>query len=202
MEPKTLPGFRDFLPENFKKADKIAVFIDAANLQKSVLKLGRKISYRFLKNSLKAIGELIYIGYFTVSPETEAQKDFIKSLQRFGYDTNVKPLKLIKTIEGKIVRKANFDVEIAVEAMDKNREYDTIILFSGDSDFNYLIKKLKFKGKKAVVISTRYRVAHELVRSADIYLDLKDLNDLEFWQQKSPAFSQGDKNNLSTAKKV
>jgi len=56
---------------------RIAVFIDAANLQKSAQKLGWQVHYRRLQKILNQIGKLTYLGYYTVKPETESQKMFI-----------------------------------------------------------------------------------------------------------------------------
>ena len=44
-------------------------------------------------------------------------------------------------------RKANFDVEIAVDSTFLLNSFDTLILFSGDCDFEYLIKFLRGLGK-------------------------------------------------------
>jgi uncharacterized LabA/DUF88 family protein len=56
--------------------------------------------------------------------------------------------------------------------------YETLVLFSGDSDFDYLIKTLKKKGKRVIVISTKYHIAKELIISSDKYIDLKKLKSL------------------------
>ena len=54
-------------------------------------------------------------------------------------------------------------------------EFKTLVLFSGDSDFDYLIKILKSRGKRVVVISTKYHISKELIESGDKYIDLKKL---------------------------
>jgi len=57
-------------------------------------------------------------------------------------------------------------------------KFDTLVLFSGDSDFNYLIKKLRLKGKQVVVISTKHHISRELIESSNKYIDLKKLREL------------------------
>jgi len=95
------------------------------------------------------------------------------SLKRKGYKLVTKPLKTITNKDdGSSYRKANFDIEITFDARDMAHIYDTLVLFSGDSDFNYLIQKLKGMGKKVVVFSTRYHVAKELVNSCTHYYDI------------------------------
>ena len=78
--------------------------------------------------------------------------------------------------------------------MEMQHKFDTLVLFSGDSDFDYLLKKLKVKGKTLVVISTKYHISKELIESSDKYIDLKKLKELikrEVKQPKSPSFATG-----------
>lgn len=89
-----------------------------------------------------------------------------------------KPLKIIKAKkDGVHLRKANFDVEIAVEIIKRINNFDTFILFSGVSDFHYLVKELKKNNKKIIIASLKYHVSKELVESADYYLDLRRVKD-------------------------
>jgi uncharacterized LabA/DUF88 family protein len=64
---------------------------------------------------------------------------------------------------------------------------DKIILFSGDSDFNYLVKKLKDLGKYIVVYSSRKMLSWELKLNANQYIFLEDIkNKIERIGQKKP----------------
>ena len=58
-----------------------------------------------------------------------------------------------------------------VELADK---YDTAVLMSGDSDFVTPLDKIKQKGKRVIVMSTRGRVAKELLERAK-YIDIRKL---------------------------
>lgn len=150
---------------------KIAVFIDAANLELSAKDRGWKVDYKKLYKWLQALGKITYIGFFTVRFENRKHDNFLVFLKKTGYKLVTKPLKLIKDKKKGHLRKANFDVEIAVEAMERIEDFDTLILFSGDSDFDYLLKEVKAKGKKTVVISMKYHVAKELIKRTDEYID-------------------------------
>ena len=152
---------------------KTAVFIDAANIELSAKDLKFKVDYKKLSDWLKKQVNLEYIGFYTVRFDTKEHDAFLTFLKRTGYKLITKPIKLIKDRRsGGHLRKANFDVEIAVDAMKQLDRLDACIIFSGDSDFNYLIKELKKMGKKVVVASLKYHVSRELVESADFYLDL------------------------------
>jgi len=157
---------------------KVAVFIDAANLSKSVESAGFKINYRKLRRYFQKECSLTYIGFYTVAFSKKAHQEFLKALKAKQYIVITKPLKVIWDHKhSKEVHKANFDVEIAVDAMDKLEEFNTFILFSGDSDFDYLIRRLKEKGKRTLVFSTRFHVAKELIGSCDKYFDVLKLKD-------------------------
>lgn len=163
---------------------KTAIFIDAANLSKSIEIGGFKINYRKFRRYFQKECNLVYIGFYTVAFSKKAHQEFLRALKAKRYTVITKPLKVIwDHKKSKEVRKANFDVEIAVDAMDKQDEFDTFILFSGDSDFDYLIRRLKEKGKRTLIFSTRFHVAKELIGSCDKYFDVLKLKD-EFLVKK------------------
>ena len=89
-------------------------------------------------------------------------------------------------------RKANFDVEIALDAREFVNSYDTLVLFSGDSDFDYLVKMLRERGKRVIVVSSRHHISKELIKSCNKYIDLKKLKlHIERVDKKSPSFATG-----------
>ena len=71
-------------------------------------------------------------------------------------------------------RKANFDVEISVDAVANLNQFKTMILFSGDSDFVYLLNFLKENGKRVILFSRKGHVAKELFSAIDCYFDIVD----------------------------
>lgn len=70
--------------------------------------------------------------------------------------------------------KGNLDIELALEMFELAPKYDTAVLFSGDSDFSAPIDRIKEKGKRIVVVSTRGHVARELLERAK-FVDLRKL---------------------------
>lgn len=109
--------------------------------------------------------------------------------ERCGFIKNTKPIQFIRHYvgsavikrDGKITKKdstgtyveipkSNFDVEISVDAVRLLGEYDTFCLFSGDSDFSYLVRFLKRNGKKFIVIASG-QVFHTLREVADLYIN-------------------------------
>jgi uncharacterized protein (TIGR00288 family) len=71
-----------------------------------------------------------------------------------------------------VLKKGNMDVELTIDAIEQAGEYDIMILFSGDSDFQPLIKNLRRRGKKVYVFSSKRSVSRELRTCADGYTDI------------------------------
>jgi len=155
---------------------KIAVFIDAANLESSVKSLGWWIDYVKLRDIFPK-EDLVEIRDYCVRHNTDNQDQFFAFLKINGFTLITKLLKVIKDndIDRGDIRKANFDVEIAVDAMEMQESFDTFVLFSGDSDFDYLLRKLRNSGKIVIVVSVKNHISKELIDSSDKYIDLKKL---------------------------
>jgi uncharacterized LabA/DUF88 family protein len=178
---------------------KVAVFIDAANLEHSVADLGSfpprlkripkgyvwraypkgywKVDYKKLLKFFKSKTNFSEAIFYSARFNTKSHDNFLTFLKSVGFKLVTKEIKRIKTWEGEH-RKANFDVEISVDATYKIGGFTTFVLFSGDSDFAYLISFLKKEGKKVVVISQRGHASNELITKADKYVDLFKLKDI------------------------
>lgn len=156
---------------------KVYVFIDAANLENSVKSLGWWVDYRKLYDYFRKETDLVGIRHYCPRLRDERQDKFFTVLKHIGIKLITKPLKVI-TLADRLkgdIRKANFDVEIALDARELISNYDTLVLFSGDSDFDYLIRFLRQNGKRVIVVSSKYHIAKELIASCNKYIDLKKL---------------------------
>ncbi len=154
---------------------RVLVLIDAANLNKGAEDLGFKVSYRPLANFFRAETRLYRIVYYSVESQSGSHANIFRLLTYYGYWIVSKPVKVISD-RGSTYRKANFDVEITLDAMDWLTNYDTLVLFSGDSDFHALVKRLQSKGKAVVVCSLRGHISKELIASANHYRDVTQLS--------------------------
>jgi len=157
---------------------KVYVFIDGENLFYTQHDLGWRISYEKLMAYFKQeCGQdtkcFIYKG---VDEHNMRQRKFLDMLDINGYIVRTKIVKKIRKPSGKSIWKANLDVELALEATELENKYNTFVLMSGDSDFAILLDKLKHLGKQVIVMSTRGRVARELLQRAK-YIDLRKLRD-------------------------
>lgn len=151
---------------------KVAVFIDAANMFYSQRTLKWHIDYKklisYLKNNVNLVGIFYYTGLIG---SLEKQQSFLKKLIYLGYTVTSKEVKFIKIPGASDIPKGNLDVELSIDAYRMKNTFDTIILFSGDSDFAYLLDVLKQEGKNVIVVSMRGHVSKELLERAK-YIDL------------------------------
>jgi len=178
IKTQKLAGFRDFLPKRLKKAGKVAVFIDAANILYSQQSLDWKVDYKKLIAMFKQDLDLIFIGfYYGKVSENKGQERFFSMLKDRGYTLRTKPVKYIKTPKG-VILKGNLDIELAFDILTLKDKFDTCILLSGDSDFEIIVKYLRSAKKKVIVVSTKKHVSIELIKNCDKYVNLKKLRSL------------------------
>jgi len=144
-----------------------AVFIDAANIFYSEQTLGWRIDYERLADYLRKELSLTGLYYYTgIIEKNEKQRAFLHKLESFGYAVTAKEVKFIRLHSGSFTSKGSLDVELALDAYMRHDQYDSLVLFSGDSDFAYLLDVLKKKGKRVVVVSTRGHISKELISRA------------------------------------
>ena len=158
-----------------------AVFIDGANLFYTQRHLGWQIDFSRLMALFMSAYASVQAKYYVPAsePVSEENAAFTRVLTAHGYRITSKPVKKIVNKEtGVIVMKGNLDVELVVDALIDVDQYDTIILFSGDSDFLPLIRALKAKGKEVIVYSTQGLSARELLAEPGIvYGDISVLKE-------------------------
>lgn len=153
---------------------KVLVCIDTANLECSLKDLQWHMDYQKLYEYFSKTANLYEIRFYCVHLYSENQNNFFTILKRIGFKLITKKLKIIFNGKNNI-RKANFDVEITYDALELRKKYDDLVLFSGDSDFEYLIKKLIGYKKSTIVVSTSHHISKELIYCCKKYIDLKKL---------------------------
>lgn len=167
----------------FHPAEKLAVFIDGANLYATAKTLGFDIDYKKLLLKFSTNYYLIRAYYYTAVAENEEYssiRPLIDWLDYNGYTIVTKPIKEFYDSMGRRKVKGSMDIELAIDAMAMADHIDHMVLFSGDGDFKRLVEAMQRKGKKVTVISTITTqppmVADELRRQADQFVDLADLS--------------------------
>lgn len=167
---------------HFYSSERIALFIDGANLYATAKSLGFDIDYKRLLAFFRNKGQLVRALYYTALAEEQEYssiRPLIDWLDYNGFTMVTKPTKEFTDSTGRRKVKGNMDIELAVDAMRLSDALDHIVLFSGDGDFRSLVSALQQKGKRVSIISTLQTqppmVADELRRQADQFIDLADL---------------------------
>ncbi len=159
------------------------IFIDASNIYHSFKELAWKIDFSKLLNYFKAQTQFGKIYFYTAyDPNHAKQRRFLDFLEIIGYSVRTKKVKFIKdlTLEEGGFHKGNLDVELTIDAVHNRDDFQSFILFSGDSDFEALLKYMRVFRKNCIVVSTKDHVSVELLRQAK-FVDIKKLKtELEF----------------------
>ncbi len=166
----------------FHPQDRVAVFIDGANLYQAARALGFDIDYKRLLAALSADCRFVRAYYYTAlldEQEYSPIRPLVDWLDYNGYTMVTKPLKEFTQPTGRRKLKGNMDVEITVDIMEVSRSVDHVVLLSGDGDFRRLVEAVQRRGVRVTVISTIRTqppmIADELRRQADTFVDLVDL---------------------------
>lgn len=167
---------------HFYEAERVALFIDGANLRATTRSLGFDIDFKRLLALFAQRSILVRALYYTAmldDQEFSSIRPLVDWLTYNGFAVVTKPFKAFTDVEGRRKLKGNMDVELAVDAMRLAPQLDHVVLFSGDGDFRSLVAALQEKGKRVSVVSSLatnpIMIADELRRQADQFIDLADL---------------------------
>ncbi len=204
------------LPKKLKKAKKVRVMIDYANLKASGFAMNKHTDLQILFDYLTSLEYVSKVSiYYGTDPRNPKSYKFINWLRRTGYDVSTKDVKYIKIdikelvskgrnkkllekLDGDVVEKflqsiesvekteaylespkCNLDIEIALDIFQSFETYDGYILFSGDGDFESIVKLARAEGKYIIVVALRKFLAGELIKNCDLFVNLKAFLSLE-----------------------
>jgi len=170
----------------FYPTDRLALFVDGANLYSQAKALGFDIDYKKLLDEFRKRGVLIRAYYYTALVENGDDFSPIRPLVDWldynGFAVVTKPAKEYTDATGRKRWRGDMDVEIAVGMMELAGKADHIVLFSGDGDFRAVVEAVQRKGVRVTVVSTvksqPSMCSDDLRRQCDNFVDLADLGDI------------------------
>ena len=182
----------------FYAQERLALFIDGANLHASAKALGFDIDYKKLLTEFSKKGVLVRAYYYTAlleDREFSPLRPLVDWLDYNGYTLVTKPAREFTDAQGRRRIKGNMDIEIAIDMMELSATVDHIVLFSGDGDFRRLVEAVQRKGRRVSVVSTLRTqpamVADDLRRQADHFIDLAELQPLIARESAPPRQNHG-----------
>jgi uncharacterized LabA/DUF88 family protein len=146
---------------------KIAVFVDVQNIYYTTRQAyGRQFNYRELWQRISSAGEIISATAYATHRGDDKQLKFQDALKHIGFSVKLKPY--IQRSDGSA--KGDWDVGITLDVLEAAKDVDTIVLLSGDGDFDLLLEKIK---KDYAVSAEVYGVpaltASSLVAAASVW---------------------------------
>jgi uncharacterized LabA/DUF88 family protein len=151
---------------------KIAVFADVQNIYYTTRdKFGRPFNYRKLLETLSEQGELVVANAYAIDRGDGGQMRFQSALAQMGFKVKLKPY--IQRSDGSA--KGDWDVGIAIDVMEAAPDVDTVVLLSGDGDFDLLLDKIRERyDVETIVYSVVGLTAQSLIRAASQHVPIDE----------------------------
>ena len=146
---------------------KIAVFVDVQNIYYTTRDTyGRQFNYREFWKRLSTQGEIVIANAYAIHRGDDKQQKFQDALKHIGFTVKLKPY--IQRSDGSA--KGDWDVGITIDVMDTAKDVDTVVLLSGDGDFDMLLEKVNSDyGVNTEVYGVPALTANSLINAASIY---------------------------------
>jgi|AP82_1055514.scaffolds.fasta_scaffold40697_2 uncharacterized LabA/DUF88 family protein len=151
---------------------RIAVFADVQNIYYTTRQaFGRQFNYRALWEQLCSQGEVVSAMAYATHRGDDGQTKFQDALKHIGFTVKLKPY--IQRSDGS--SKGDWDVGIAVDVMTLAPQVDTVVLLSGDGDFDVLLERINVDpGVRTEVYGVASLTARSLIDSASEYHPIGD----------------------------
>ncbi len=149
----------------------MGIFIDIQNLYHSSKNLFQaRVNYKELMKELVAGRRLIRsIGYVVKTESTVGESSFFDALEKSGIELRMKDIQIFPGG----MKKADWDVGMAVDAVRMADSLDVIVLVTGDGDFVPLVDYLKWGLGKGVEVAAFGRSSSgRLKEAAEEFIDL------------------------------
>ena len=149
------------------KLKKIAIFVDVQNIYYTTRQTyARQFNYRKLWQRVSTEGDIIAATAYAIDRGDDQQLKFQDALRHIGFTVKLKPY--IQRSDGSA--KGDWDVGITIDVMETAKNVDTVVLLSGDGDFDMLLEKIR---QDYAVTTEVYGVpaltANSLIDAASIY---------------------------------
>lgn len=152
------------------KAQRVAVLIDVQNMYHSAKNLyGAKVNFAQVLKAAVSGRTLIRAIAYVVRTETGEEKAFFEALERIGIEVKMKDLQVFPGG----LKKGDWDVGMAVDAIKFSGFLDAIVLVTGDGDFVPLLEYIKYARPSGVeVVAFGRSASGKLRETADDFFDL------------------------------
>ena len=159
------------------KEQRVSVFVDVQNMYYSAKNLyNAKVNFaQVLRNAVMG-RKLVRAIAYVIKADIKEEKNFHDALEAIGYEVKSKDL---QTFAGG-AKKGDWDIGIAIDAIELANKLDTVVLVSGDGDFVPLVEHLKrAMGCRVEVMAFGPSSSGKLRDEADEFIDM-DKNKIKY----------------------
>lgn len=150
---------------------RVGVYVDVQNMYYSAKNLySSKVDFEKLLNSAVMNRKLIRAAAYVIAADTPDEENFFEALRRIGYEVKIKQLKEFYGGE----KKGDWDVGMSVDMIQQAKKLDTVVLVTGDGDFEVVVEHLKSMGCRVEVMSFGRSSAKEIREAADNFIDMDE----------------------------
>lgn len=152
--------------------NRIAIFVDVQNIYYTTRQVyGRQFNYRLLWQRISQQGNITYANAYATDRGDDKQIKFQDALRHIGFAVKLKPF--IQRKDGSA--KGDWDVGITIDVLDAAQDVETVILLSGDGDFDLLLEKISQEhGVNTEVYGVPELTANSLIRAASLFHPVDD----------------------------
>ena len=152
------------------KNQRVGVFVDVQNMYHSAKNIFHaRVNFKEILLRAVAGRQLIRSFAYVIRTESGEEEKFLSALSKQGFEIKDKDLQIFSGG----MKKADWDVGMAVDAIAMADRFDVVVLVTGDGDFVPLVEYLKInKGCLVEVMSFSESVSKRLVDSTDFFIDL------------------------------
>jgi len=148
--------------------EKIAIFVDVQNIYYTTRQqYHRQFNYKAFWAKATKNKQVVAAFAYAIDRGDAKQRGFQNTLKNIGFQIKLKPY--IQRKDGSA--KGDWDVGITLDAIELAATVDTIILLSGDGDFDLLLQKARQVYKtKSIVYGVNALTAPSLINSSDQFI--------------------------------
>lgn len=160
--------------DGFYSGQRVGIFVDVQNLYHSSKNLYKsRVNYKELIRHIVGDRELIRaVAYVVKSDTAMGESAFFDALEKSGLELRSKDLQVYA--DG--LKKADWDVGMAVDAIRMSAFLDVVVLVTGDGDFVPLVEYLKWGTGRLVEIAAFSRTSSAKLReAADRFVNIEEI---------------------------